>query len=70
MPIFSVNLDTTLDIKPTLDGNGQSSKICGMVLNHPIPVNDFRPEATGFLVEVNNNETVSNTIQVNIFLTV
>ncbi|PKY28888.1 hypothetical protein RhiirB3_417483 [Rhizophagus irregularis] len=66
VPIFSVNLDTTLDIKPTLDGNGQSSKICGMVLNHPIPVNDFRPEATGFLVEVNNNETVSNTIQVDL----
>ncbi|CAB5202527.1 unnamed protein product [Rhizophagus irregularis] len=38
VPIFSVNLDTTLDIKPTLDGNGQ----------------------------MNNNETVSNTIQVDL----
>jgi len=67
VPIFSVNLDTTFDIKPTFDGNVQYSKICGMVLSNPIPSNDFRPEATGFLIEMNNSEAISNTIQVNIF---
>ncbi|CAG8457250.1 14146_t:CDS:10 [Funneliformis caledonium] len=66
MPIFSVNLDTAFDIKPTLDENVQNSKVFGMVLSNPIPSKDFRSEMTGFLIEMNNNEAVFNTIQVDL----
>ncbi|CAI2167239.1 20486_t:CDS:10 [Funneliformis geosporum] len=66
MPIFSINLDTAFEIKPTLDENVQNSKVFGMVLSNPIPSKDFRSEMTGFLIEMNNNEAVSNTIQVDL----
>ncbi|CAG8783293.1 16660_t:CDS:2, partial [Acaulospora morrowiae] len=46
--------------------NPQKFKVCGMVLNNPIPLYDYRPSVTGYLLEMDTAETVSSAVQVDL----
>ncbi|CAG8557336.1 9389_t:CDS:10, partial [Cetraspora pellucida] len=64
--ILSIDIEPALTINPILENKHHKLKVCGMVLNHPIPLQDFLPVATGYLLEMDTADIVSSAIQVNL----
>src|SRR6185436_21183249 len=54
MPVEGIVLHVDPDRTPAEEGKvlqGAGRKVSGMVLNHPIPINDMRPAASGYILE-------------------
>ncbi|KAF0355141.1 mediator complex subunit 13 C-terminal-domain-containing protein [Gigaspora margarita] len=64
--ILSIDIEPALTINPILESKHQKLRVCGMVLNHPIPIQDCLPMATGYLLEMDTADIVSSAIQVNL----
>ncbi|CAG8470197.1 7192_t:CDS:10 [Acaulospora colombiana] len=67
IPILAIDVESSLSIDPTIKvANPKKFKVCGMVLNDPIPLYDYRPLVTGYLLEMDTAETVSSAFQVDL----
>ncbi|CAG8500587.1 11625_t:CDS:10 [Diversispora eburnea] len=64
--LLSVDIESNFSIDPIIEVRSPKLKICGMVLNKPIPLKEYLPMATGYLLESDINEIVSNAIQVDL----
>ncbi|RHZ67253.1 hypothetical protein Glove_302g20 [Diversispora epigaea] len=66
VPLLSVDIESNLSIDPIIEARSPKLKICGMVLNKPIPLKEYLPMATGYLLESDIKEIVSSAIQVDL----
>lgn len=58
-----MNIESKLKFCPQ-PSKDDDRKVCGLTLKHPIPLRDFKPLASGYILEVNRNECLSNGVQV------
>ncbi|CAJ0880033.1 9504_t:CDS:10 [Entrophospora sp. SA101] len=63
--IFCMNIESKLKFCPQTSKDDYR-KVCGLTLKHPIPLYDFKPLASGYILEVNRNECLSNGVQVDL----
>ncbi|CAG8596001.1 4677_t:CDS:2 [Paraglomus brasilianum] len=67
MPVEGIVLHVDPDRTPAEEGKvlqGAGRKVSGMVLNHPIPINDMRPAASGYILETFRGSRPSTAIKV------